>query len=80
MRYLPDGLRIKKEVVGMGQIWKRTPTPKKRPTEKAIEENAQANLDTSEVVSDLMVSTMDSELIMVDLLNRVAALEAEKGA
>lgn len=64
----------------MGQAWRRTPTPKKKPTEKAIKEAEQANLDTSEVVSDLMVSTMDSEMIIADLAARVAALEVEKEA
>ena len=64
----------------MGQAWKRTPLPKKEPTEKAIKDAEQANLDTSEVVSDLMVSTMDSEMIIADLLDRVVALEAAKEA
>lgn len=64
----------------MGQAWKRTPLPKKKPTERAIKDAEQANLDTSEVVSDLMVSTMDSEMIIADLLDRVAALEAAKEA
>ena len=64
----------------MGQAWKRTPLPKKPPTERAIKDAEQANLDTSEVVSDLMGSTMDSEMIIADLLDRVAALEAEKEA
>lgn len=64
----------------MGQVWKKTAIPKKKPTERAIKEAEQANLDTSEVVSDLRVSTMDSEMIIADLVARVAALEAEKEA
>lgn len=64
----------------MGQVWKKTAIPNKKPTERAIKEAEQANLDTSEVVSDLRVSTMDSEMIIADLAARVAALEAEKEA
>lgn len=64
----------------MGQVWKKTAIPKKKPTERAIKEAEQANLDTSEVVSGLRVSTMDSEMIIADLVARVAALEAEKEA
>lgn len=64
----------------MGQTWKKTSIPRKKPTEKAIKEAEQANLDTSEVVSDLMVSSMDSEMIIADLLSRVATLEAAKEA
>lgn len=64
----------------MGQAWKRTPLPKKTPTERALKDAEQANPDTSEVVSDLMVSTMDSEMIIADLLDRVAALEGAKEA
>lgn len=61
-------------------IWKKKSVPKKKPTERAIKDAEQANLDTSEVVSDLRVSTMDSEMIIADLAARVAALEAEKEA
>lgn len=62
-------------------IWQKKSVPKKKkPTERAIKEADQANLDTSEVVSDLRVSTMDSEMIIADLAARVAALEAEKEA
>lgn len=64
----------------MGQVWKKTAIPKKKPTERAIKDAEQENLDTSEVVSDLRVSTMDSEMIIADLAARVAALEAEKEA
>lgn len=64
----------------MGQVWKKTAIPKKKPTEWAIKDAEQENLDTSEVVSDLRVSTMDSEMIIADLAARVAALEAEKEA
>ena len=64
----------------MGQVWKKTAIPKKKPTERAIKDAEQANLDTAEVVSDLMTNTMDSEMIIADLLDRVAALEAAKEA
>ena len=61
-------------------IWKKKSVPKKKHTERAIKDAEQANLDTSEVVSDLMMSSMDSEMIIADLAARVAALEAEKEA
>lgn len=64
----------------MGQTWKKTSIPRKKPTEKAIKDVEQANLDTSEVVSDVMMNSMDSEMIIADLAARVAALEAEKEA
>lgn len=64
----------------MGQAWRRTPIPKKKPTERAIKDVEQANLDTSEVLADVMVSSMDADMIIADLVDRVAALEAEKEA
>lgn len=66
----------------MGQVWRRTPTPKKKPTEKAIKDKdvEYANLDTSEIVSEVMMSAMDAEMVIADLAARVAALEVEKEA
>lgn len=56
-------------------IWKKKSVPKKTPTERAIKDAEQANLDTSEVVSDLKVSSVDAELIIADLVSRVTKLE-----
>lgn len=56
-------------------IWKKKSVPKKTPTEQAIKDAEQANLDTSEVVSDLKVSSVDAELIIADLVSRVTKLE-----
>ena len=64
----------------MGQVWKKTAIPKKKPTERALKDAEQANLDTSEVVSDVLMSAMDADMIIADLAARVAALEAEKEA
>lgn len=64
----------------MGQVWRRTPTPKKKPTEKAIKDVEYANLDTSEIVSEVMMSAMDADMVIADLAARVAALEVEKEA
>lgn len=56
-------------------IWKKKSVPKKTPTERAIKYAEQANLDTSEVASDLKVSSVDAELIIADLVSRVTKLE-----
>lgn len=56
-------------------IWKKKSVPKKTPTERAIKDAEQANIDTSEVVSDLKVSSVDAELIIADLVSRVTKLE-----